>query len=69
MSDFFDKCSDTFRSFFVYGKEQESRKQYYVITVKKNFTFLREFDSRNTLFEISRNVIRKAQENHALIAF
>ena len=30
------KRSDTFRSFFVYGKEQESRKKY-VITVQKKF--------------------------------
>ena len=45
--------------FFLYGKEQRSRKKY-VITVQKEFTFLRGFDRKNTLFEISRNLIRKA---------
>ena len=45
--------------FFVYGKEQRSRKKY-VITVQKEFAFLRGFDRKNTLFEISRNLIRKA---------
>ena len=32
---FLTKWSDTFRSFFVYGKEQESQKKN-VITVQKN---------------------------------
>ena len=50
------KCSDTFRSFFVCGKEQESRKKY-VITVQKKFTFLRGFDRKNKVFGISRNLI------------
>ena len=49
--------SDTFRSFFVYGKKQESRKKH--ITVEKNFTFLRRFDRKNTLLGISRNLIDK----------
>ena len=50
--------SDTFRSFFVYGKKQESRKKY-IITVQKNFTFLRRFDRKNTVLGISRNLIDK----------
>ena len=50
------KCSDTFRSFFVCGKEQESRKKD-VITVQKKFTFLRGFDRKNKVFGISRNLI------------
>ena len=50
------KCSDTFRSFFVCGKEQESRKKYF-ITVQKKFTFLRGFDRKNKVFGISRNLI------------
>ena len=53
MSDLFDKM---FRSFFVCGKEQESRKKY-VITVQKKFTFLRGFDRKNKVFGISRNLI------------
>ena len=58
MSDFSKKWSDTFRSLFVYGTEQEFREKN-VITVQK-VTFLRRFDSKNTLFEISRNLVRKA---------
>ena len=50
------ECSDTFRSFFVCGKEQESRKKY-VITVQKKFTFLRGFDLKNKVFGMSRNLI------------
>ena len=51
--------SDTFRSFFVYEKKQESRKKY-IITVQKNFTFLRRlFDRKNTGLGISRNLIDK----------
>ena len=50
--------SDAFRSFFVYGKKQESRKKY-IITVQKNFTFLRRFDRENTVLGISRNLIDK----------
>ena len=50
--------SDTFRSFFVYGKKQESRKKY-IITVQKNFAFLRRFDRKNTVLGISRNLIDK----------
>ena len=50
--------SDTSRSFFVYGKKQESRKKY-IITVQKNFTFLRRFDRKNTVLGKSRNLIDK----------
>ena len=50
------KSSHTFRSFFVCGKEQESRKKY-VITVQKKFTFLRGFDRKNKVFGISRNLM------------
>ena len=50
--------SDTFRSLFVYGKKQESRKKY-IITVQKNFTFLRRFDRKNKVLGISRNLIDK----------
>ena len=51
--------SDTFRSFFDYGKKQESRKKKYIITVQKNFTFLRRFDRKNTVLGISRNLLDK----------
>ena len=47
MSDFF--WSDTFRSVLVYGKEQKSRKKYF-ITVRKKFIFLRGFDRGNIFF-------------------
>ena len=32
----------------------------YIITMQKEFTFLREFDCKNTVFELSRNLIRNA---------
>ena len=44
--------------FFVYGKEQESRK--ICPNRAKKFNFLRVFDRKNTLFEISRNLFRKS---------
>ena len=50
--------SDTFRSFFVYGKKQESRKKIYHNRAK-NFTFLSRFDRKNTVLGISRNLIDK----------
>ena len=50
------KCSDTFRSFFVCGKEQEVRKKICHHRAKK-FTFLRGFDRKNKVFGISRNLI------------
>ena len=54
MSDFFSKTwSDTFRSVFVYGKEHESPKTYFII-VQKTFIFPRRFDRRNMFLEISR---------------
>ena len=49
MSDFFEAGSDTFRSILIYGKEQESRKRKYIITVQK-IIFLRGFDRRNAFF-------------------
>ena len=61
------KWSETFRSFFVCGKEQESLKKY-VITVQKKFTFLRGFDRKNTFFEISKNLTGKACFQMTLIA-
>ena len=44
---------------FVYGKEQEPLKNIYHNRAKK-FTFLRRFDCKNMVFEISRNLIRNA---------
>ena len=55
---FSTEWSDTFRSFFVCGKKEESRKKY-IITVQKNFSFLRRFDRKNTVSGISRNLIDK----------
>ena len=50
--------SDTYRSFFVYGKKQESRKRIYH-NHAKNVTFLRRFDYKNTVLGISGNLIDK----------
>ena len=37
MSDFFSKTgSDTFRSILMYGKEQESRKDYFITMQRKS---------------------------------
>ena len=55
---FSTELSDTFRSFFVYGKEQESRKIICHNRAKK-FTFLRRFDRKNTVFGAWRNLIDK----------
>ena len=60
MSDFFSKTgSDTFRSVLIYGKDQESRKKC-VITVQKNFVFLRGLDRRNTFLQISKKSYSKS---------
>ena len=56
---FSTKWSDTFGTLFAYGKEQESEKKY-IITVQKKFTFLRRFDCKIALFEISKSLIQKA---------
>ena len=50
------KCSDTFRS-FLYVERSKNLEKKYVITVQKNFTFLRGFDRKNKVFGISRNLI------------
>ena len=50
------KSSHTFRSVFVCGKEQESRKKICCHRAKK-FTFLRGFDRKNKVFGMSRNLI------------
>ena len=51
MSDFFSETQfDTFRSVLIYGKEQESRKKELFHNRAKNFTYLRRFDRRNTIF-------------------
>ena len=56
MSDFFSKTGpDTCRSILMYGKEQESLKNYF-ITRQKKIIFLGRFHRRNVFF---RNVIRK----------
>ena len=50
--------SDTFKSFFVHGKKQESKKKTHHNRAK-SFTFLRRFDRKNTVLGISRNLIDK----------
>ena len=57
MSVFLTKWFDTFRSFLYLERSKNLEKN--VITVQKKFIFLRGFDGKNTLFEISRNLIRK----------
>ena len=61
MSDFFRQNVLILSEVFgINGKEQEGRKKIGHNRAKKKFTLLREFDRRNTLFEISRNLIQKA---------
>ena len=50
--------SDTFRS-FLYMERSKNQEKKYIITVQKNFTFMRRFDRRNTVLGISRNLIDK----------
>ena len=47
--------SDTFRRVLIHGKEQEPRKKILHYRAK-NFTFLRAFDRKNTLFFIYREI-------------
>ena len=49
--------SGTFRSFFVYGKKQESKKN--IITMQKISPSWGSFDRKNTVLGISRNLIDK----------
>ena len=59
MSDFFNKMVWYFQKFFCIWKGARISKKY-VITVQKEFTFLRGFDRKNAPSEILRNLIRKA---------
>ena len=45
---------------FLYMERSKNLEKIYIITVQKSFTFLLRFDRENTVFEISRNLIRKA---------
>ena len=56
---FSTKWSDTFTSFFCMWKGARILKKY-VITVPKKNHFPKGFDSKDTIFEISGNLIRKA---------
>ena len=42
---------------FLYMERSKNQEKKYIITVQKNFTFLRTFDRKNTVLGISRNVI------------
>ena len=44
---------------FLYMGRNKNHEKKYIITVQKNFTFLRRFDRKNTVFGISRNLIDK----------
>ena len=44
---------------FCVWKEARIKKKIYIITVQKNFTFLRRFDRKNMVLGISRNLIDK----------
>ena len=44
---------------FLYLERRKNHEKRYIITVQKNFTFLRRFDRKNTDFGISRNLIDK----------
>ena len=43
----------------LYMEKSKNLEKNYIITVQKNFTFLRRFDRKNTVFTISRNLIDK----------
>ena len=58
--------SDTFKGVSIYGKEQESRKKYF-ITVQKTFIFLRKFDRRNTfLLDIEKSNSKSLFSNDSI---
>ena len=57
---FSTKSSDTFRSLCIWKGARISKKKICLNRAKK-LTLLRGFDRKNTLFEISRNLIRKAR--------
>ena len=44
---------------FLYMERSKNQEKKYIITVRKNFTFLRRFDRKNTVLGISRNLIDK----------
>ena len=44
---------------FLYTERSKNHEKKYIITLQKNFTFLRRFDRKNTVFGISRNLIDK----------
>ena len=44
---------------FLYMERSKNQEKKYIITVQKNFTFLRRFDRKNTVLGISRNLIDK----------
>ena len=43
----------------LYMGRSKNHEKKYIKTVQKNFTFLRRFDHKNTVFGISRNLIDK----------
>ena len=44
---------------FLYMERSKNQEKKYIITVQKNFTFLRIFDRKNTVLGISKNLIDK----------
>ena len=44
---------------FLYMERSKNQEKIYIITVQKNFTFLRRFDRKNKVLGISRNLIDK----------
>ena len=55
MLDFFDRMVRS----FLYMERSKNQEKKYIITVQKNFTFLRRFDRKSTVLGISRNLIDK----------
>ena len=53
----------TLSEVFLYTERSKNHEKKYIITVQKNFTFLRRFDRKNTVFGISRNLIDKFVSN------
>ena len=60
MLDFFRQNGLILSEVFLYMERSKNLEKINIITVQKNFTFLRGFDRENTVIEISRNLIRKA---------
>ena len=60
MLDFFEKNGLILSEVFLYMERSKNLEKNISKPCKKEFAFLRRSDRKNTLFEIPRNLIRKA---------